>query len=101
MKTQSVSLFPLLDYHSWVIAQKASDLGANFIRHFYYICRSFSIVKRLFQFFFEFQLFNSPNLKKYEAFAQLMQDALYLLVQVRSFSIVISRRSLPACLRAL
>jgi hypothetical protein len=29
VKTQSVSLFPLLDYHSWVIAQKASVLDAH------------------------------------------------------------------------
>lgn len=44
----------------------------NFIRRFYYICKKFSIVKRLFQFFFNFKLFNSPNLKNYDAFVQLI-----------------------------
>jgi transposase len=44
----------------------------NFIRRFYYICKSFSIVKRLFQFFFNFKLFNPPNLKNYDAFVQLI-----------------------------
>ena len=44
----------------------------NFIRRFHYICSSFKIVKRLFQFFFKFKLFNSPNLKKYDAFAQMI-----------------------------
>ena len=44
----------------------------NFIRRFYYLCKSFSIVKRLFQFFFDFCLFNPPNLKKYDAFVQLI-----------------------------
>ena len=44
----------------------------NFIRRFYYICKNFSIVKRLFQFFFDFQLFNFPDLKKYQAFVQLI-----------------------------
>lgn len=44
----------------------------NFIRRFYYLCQNFSIVKRLFQFFFKFCLFNSPNLKKYDAFVQLI-----------------------------
>jgi putative transposase len=44
----------------------------NFIRRFYYICKNFSIVKRLFQFFFKFCLFNPPDLKKYDAFAQLI-----------------------------
>jgi hypothetical protein len=29
-------------------------------------------VKRLFQFFFKFCLFNPPDLKKYDAFAQLI-----------------------------
>ncbi len=49
----------------------------NFIRHFYYKCKNFKIVKHLFQFFFELKLFNSPNLEKYDAFAQLMNDSLY------------------------
>jgi transposase len=40
----------------------------NFIRRFYYLCHNFSIVKRLFQFFFDFYLFTSPNLKNYDAF---------------------------------
>jgi len=44
----------------------------NFIRRFYYICHRFSIVKRLFQFFFNFKLFNPPNLKNYDAFVQLI-----------------------------
>lgn len=44
----------------------------SFIRRFHYICNSFSIVKKIFQFFFKFQLFNRPNLKKYDAFAQLI-----------------------------
>lgn len=44
----------------------------NFIRRFYYICKNFSIVKKLFQFFFEYQLFNPPNLKKYDAFVQFI-----------------------------
>jgi len=49
----------------------------NFIRRFYYKCKNFKIVKHLFQFFFELKLFNSPNLEKYDAFAQLMNDSLY------------------------
>lgn len=44
----------------------------NFVRRFYYLCRNFSIVKRLFQFFFKFNLFNPPNLERYEAFVQLI-----------------------------
>lgn len=44
----------------------------NFIRRFYYLCRNFSIVKRLFQLFFKFSLFNPPNLEKYDAFVQLV-----------------------------
>ena len=44
----------------------------NFIRRFYYLCQNFSIVKRLFQFFFDFCLFNPPNLRKYDAFVQLI-----------------------------
>jgi transposase len=44
----------------------------NFIRRFYYICHSFRVVKKLFQFFFKFKLFNPPNLKKYDAFAQMI-----------------------------
>ena len=46
--------------------------GKNFIRRFYYLCKTFSLVKKLFQFFFKFKLFNPPNLKKYEAFAQMI-----------------------------
>jgi transposase len=44
----------------------------NFIRRFYYICKKFSIVKRLFQLFFNFKLFNPPNFKNYDAFVQLI-----------------------------
>lgn len=44
----------------------------NFIRSFHYLCNNFRMVKRLFQFFFDFQLFNPPNLKKYDAFAQFI-----------------------------
>ncbi len=44
----------------------------NFIRRFYYRCKNFKIFKHLFQFFFELKLFNSPNLEKYDAFAQLI-----------------------------
>jgi hypothetical protein len=46
--------------------------GKNFIRRFYYLCKTFSLVKKLFQFFFKFKLFNPPNLKKYDAFAQMI-----------------------------
>ncbi len=44
----------------------------NFIRRFHYICKNFSIVKRLFEFFFNFKLFNPPNLKNYDAFVQFI-----------------------------
>lgn len=44
----------------------------NFIRRFYYICKSFSRVKQLFHFFFNFKLFNPPNLKNYQAFVQMI-----------------------------
>jgi hypothetical protein len=44
----------------------------NFIRRLYYMCKRFSIVKRLFQFFFNFKLFNPPNLINYDAFVQLI-----------------------------
>jgi len=33
----------------------------NFIRRFYYLCKTFSLVKKIFQFFFKFKLFNPPN----------------------------------------
>jgi hypothetical protein len=46
--------------------------GKNFIRRFYYLCKTFSLVKKLFQFFFKYKLFNPPNLKKYAAFAQMI-----------------------------
>ena len=44
----------------------------NFIRRFYYLCKNFKIVKRLFQFFFDMKLFNPPRLEKYDVFAQLI-----------------------------
>jgi len=44
----------------------------NFIRRFYYRCKNFKIVKRLFQFFFNMKLFNPPRLEKYDVFAQLI-----------------------------
>lgn len=44
----------------------------NFIRRFHYRCNSFATVKRLVEIFFKYQLFNSPNLKKYGAFAKLI-----------------------------
>ena len=44
----------------------------NFIRRFHYLCTRFSIMKKLFQLFFKFQLFNPPNLEKYDAFSQLI-----------------------------
>lgn len=44
----------------------------NFIRRFHYLCTRFSIMKKLFQLFFKFQLFNPPNLEKYHAFSQLI-----------------------------
>ena len=44
----------------------------NLIRRFYYLCRNFSIVKRLFQLFFDYQLFKIPNLSKYDAFVQFI-----------------------------
>jgi hypothetical protein len=44
----------------------------NFIRRFYYRCRNFSIAKKLFQLFFKFNLFNPPNLEKYDAFVQMI-----------------------------
>ena len=44
----------------------------NFIRRFHYRCKSFASVKRLVEIFFKYQLFNSPNLKKYDAFAKLI-----------------------------
>lgn len=40
----------------------------NFIQEI----KRFSIVKRLFQFFFNFKLFNPPKLKNYDAFVQLI-----------------------------
>ncbi len=44
----------------------------NFIRHFHYQCKSFSSVKDLVKICFKYQLFNRPNLKKYDAFAKLI-----------------------------
>ena len=44
----------------------------NFIRRFYYKCKNFTIVKRLFELFFDLQLFNPPRLEKYDVFAQLI-----------------------------
>jgi hypothetical protein len=43
-----------------------------FIRRFYDVCKSFSIVKKLFEFLFKFKLFTPPKLKKYDAFAQMI-----------------------------
>lgn len=43
----------------------------NFLRRFHYLGQSFQIVKRLFQFFFKYQLLNFPNLKNYDAFSQI------------------------------
>ena len=48
----------------------------NFIRRFYYKCKNFTIVKRLFKLFFDFKLFNPPRLEKYDVFAQLLHDLL-------------------------
>lgn len=44
----------------------------NFIRRFHYLCQNFSMTKRLFQLFFDYQLFNIPNLEKYDAFVQFI-----------------------------
>ncbi|PSB14468.1 hypothetical protein C7B69_19065 [filamentous cyanobacterium Phorm 46] len=44
----------------------------NFIRRFHYCSKSFASVKRLVEIFFKYQLFNSPDLKKYDAFAKLI-----------------------------
>ena len=46
--------------------------GKNFLRRFYYLCKSFKIVKRLFEFFFDLKLYNSPNLENYDVFAQFI-----------------------------
>lgn len=42
------------------------------LRRFYRFGKSFSIVRRLFQLFVKFQLFNLPNLKNYDAFSQFV-----------------------------
>ncbi|MEG4999928.1 hypothetical protein QUB13_19860 [Microcoleus sp. B4-D4] len=44
----------------------------NFIRRWPYRCKSFASVKRLVEIFFKYQLFNSPDFKKYDAFAKLI-----------------------------
>ncbi len=46
--------------------------GKNFLRRFYYLCKNFKIVKRLFEFFFDLKLYNSPNLENYDVFAQFI-----------------------------
>ena len=46
--------------------------GKNFLRRFYYLCKNFKIVKRLFKFFFDLKLYNSPNLENYDVFAQFI-----------------------------
>jgi transposase len=43
----------------------------TFLRRFSHLGKKFQVVKRLFWFFFKLQLFNFPNLKKYDAFSQL------------------------------
>lgn len=40
------------------------------LRRFYRLGKSFKTVKRLFQLFVDYQLFNPPNLKNYDAFSQ-------------------------------
>ncbi len=42
------------------------------LRRFYRFGKSFKIVKRLFQLFFDLQLFNLPNLKNYDAFSRFI-----------------------------
>lgn len=44
----------------------------NLLRRFYWLTKNFRVVKRLFEFFAKFQLFNFPNLKKYDAFSQFI-----------------------------
>jgi transposase len=44
----------------------------NLLRRFYWLAKNFRVVKRLFEFFAKFQLFNFPNLKKYDAFSQFI-----------------------------
>ena len=44
----------------------------NLLRRFYWLGKNFLVVKRLFEFFAKFQLFNFPNLKKYDAFSQFI-----------------------------
>lgn len=42
------------------------------LRRFYRFGKTFTIVKRLFELFVEWKLFNLPNLKNYEAFSQFI-----------------------------
>lgn len=44
----------------------------NLLRRCYRFCQNFSIIKRLFEMFANYKLFNFPNLKKYEAFSHLI-----------------------------
>ncbi|MCT7991971.1 IS630 family transposase [Laspinema olomoucense] len=44
----------------------------NFIRRFHYRCKSFAAVNKLVELFFKYQLFDFPNLKKYNAFVKLI-----------------------------
>jgi putative transposase len=43
----------------------------NFLKRFYSFCKSFSITKRLFELFIDYQLFTMPNLNHYDAFSHL------------------------------
>jgi transposase len=44
----------------------------NFIRRFHYLCRNFSVVKRLFKLFFDYQLCKIPHLANYDSFVQFI-----------------------------
>lgn len=62
----------------------------NLLRRFYWLGKNFLVVKRLFEFFAKFQLFNFPNLKKYDAFSQFIEAhyssySSYLKGGIRSF----------------
>ena len=43
----------------------------NFLKRFHRFCKSFSITKRLFELFIDYQLFTMPNLNHYDAFSHL------------------------------
>jgi hypothetical protein len=49
----------------------------NFITTFYYLCSSFKIVKWLFKFFADGQIFNFPKLFQYGIFPQPLRGLLY------------------------